>query len=121
MKAILTLVAASLAAMALAVSASAADRYIPFVTDFPRASQSERYVPFVTDFPRASESERYVPSVTDSPSYVPEAAPAGVAADVTGGFDWLDAAFGAAGGFGLGALAAASLLALRRRTSVLTT
>jgi hypothetical protein len=101
MKSVLTLLAASLVAAALALSASAADRYIPFVTDFPRASQSERYVPFVTDFP----------------SGAPAAPPVGVAAPVTEGFDWLDAAFGAAGGFLLGALAAASLPALRRDTS----
>lgn len=29
--------------------AAAADEYVPFVTDFPKAS--ERYVPFVSDFP----------------------------------------------------------------------
>ena len=104
MKAILILLAASLAATALAVSASAADRYIPFVTDFPRPAQSERYVPFVTDFP----------------SSAPDAPPADVAGPVSDGFDWLDAAFGAAGGFVLGGLAAASLPALRRHTSVST-
>lgn len=120
MKAILSLIAASLAAMALAVSASAADRYVPGVTDFPSVSQSEGYVPGVTDFPQTGAVERYVPGVTDFPSSAPEApAPVTVGdAYVTDGFDWLDAAFGAAVGLALGALAAASLLALRRRTGL---
>jgi hypothetical protein len=102
MKAILSLLAASLAAGALAVSASAADEYIPGVTDFPTAEQSERYVPGVTDFP----------------SYAPEAPSRAAAVHVSDGFDWLDAGFGAAAGLALGALAAASLLAVRRRTGL---
>ena len=100
MKAILTLVAASLAAMALAVSAPAAE-YIPGVTDFPSASQSERYVPFVTDFPNRA----------------PAAAPA-VSVATANGFDGRDAALGAAVGLALGALAATSLPALSRRRRV---
>lgn len=104
MKAILSLVAASVAAVALAVSASAADKYIPGVTDFPTAPQAERYVPGVTDFP----------------SYAPEAPATGVQVHVTDGFDWVDAGFGVAIGLALGALAAASLLMLRRRTGVST-
>jgi hypothetical protein len=102
MKAILSLIAASLAAVALAVPASAADKYIPGVTDFPRAEQSERYVPGVTDFP----------------SYAPDAPATGVQVHVGDGFDWLDAGFGAGVGLALGALAAASLLAVRRRTGL---
>jgi hypothetical protein len=100
MKALLALLAASFAATALAVSASGANGYTPFVTDFPR-SQPERYVPFVTDFPTT----------------VPEAEPAGAGAHPTDGFDWRDAAFGLA----LVALAAASLPALRRRRTVSST
>ena len=88
MKAVLTLLAASLAATTLAVSASAADEYVPFVTDFP--------------------------------SGAPAAPPADVAAPVSERFDWVDAAFGAAGGFVLGSLVAASLPARRRDTSVST-
>ena len=103
MKATLTtLLAALLAAAALATSASAGDGYVPFVTDFPRSQQTERYVPFVSDFP-------------SSPAQAPSAS---VAARVTDGFDWLDAAFGAAVGAALGVLGAASLPALRRRTDV---
>jgi hypothetical protein len=100
MKAILSLVAVSLAAVGLAVSASAADKYIPGVTDFPSAAQAERYIPGVTDFP----------------SYAPEAPTAAVEVYVSDGFDWLDAALGAAVGLAIGALAAAALLAQRRRT-----
>ena len=101
MRGILTVLAASLAATALAVSASAAEPYIPFATDFPGPSHSERYVPFVTDFPNDA----------------PEVPPTAVAAHVRDGVDWLDAAFGAVGGFALCALTGASLLALRRHTS----
>jgi hypothetical protein len=97
MKAILT-IAVVVAAMALAGPASAADRYVPGVTDFPTAPQ---------------QSERYVPGVTDFPSYGP--APQ-AQAYVSDGFDWLDAGFGAAIGIALGALAGVSLIALRRRT-----
>jgi hypothetical protein len=120
MKAILSLTAASLAAVAVAVSASAADRYIPGVTDFPSASQSERYIPGVTDFPSTGKVERYVPGVTDFPSYAPQAPAVGNDVRVTDRFDWLDAGFGVAIGLALGALAAASLLALRRRTGLST-
>lgn len=88
MKAISTLLAASLAAAALAASGSAADRYVPFVTDFP--------------------------------SSTPDAPPTRVTAPVTDGFDWRDAAFGAAAGFALGALVPASRLVLRRQTGVST-
>jgi len=102
LKAILALVTASLAATAIAVSASAAERYIPGVTDFPSASQSERYVPFVTDFPNRAA----------------EAAPAGAEAHATGGFDGVEAVVGASVVLALGALAAASLPALRRRKAV---
>jgi hypothetical protein len=118
MKVILSLIAASLAAVALAVSASAADRYVPGVTDFPSSGQVESYVPGATDFPQTGAIERYVPGVSDFPSYAPEAPVTVTGSDVyvTDGFDWLDAAFGAAVGLALGALAAASLLALRRRT-----
>jgi hypothetical protein len=101
MKALLTLVAALLAATALAVSASAAERYVPGVTDFPSVSQSERYVPFVTDFPNR----------------VPEAAPTGVGV-ATDGSAGLDAAVGVALGLAFAALAAAALPAMRRRRSV---
>ncbi len=103
MKATLTtLLAALLAAAALATSASAGDGYVPFVTDFPRPHQTERYVPFVSDFPSA-----------------PAQAPSGnVAARATDGFDWLDAALGAAVGAALGALGIASLPALRRQADV---
>jgi hypothetical protein len=46
---------ASLAAAALPVSASAG--HSPGVTDVPSAAHAERYVPFVTDFPsRAPEA-----------------------------------------------------------------
>jgi hypothetical protein len=96
-KALLTLIATSLVAAVLAVPASAAE-YISGVTDFPSASSSERYVPFVTDFPKR----------------LPEAAPA---AHATGGLEGVDAAV-AALGLALGALAAASLPAVRRRRSV---
>jgi hypothetical protein len=102
MKALLTHVVAALAATALAVSASAAERQTPGVTDVPSASQSQRYVPFVTDFPSAA----------------PEAAPPGIEADSSVGFAGRDAALGAAIGLALGALAAMSLPALRRRRSV---
>ena len=122
MKGILTLLTASLAAVALAAPASAADSYIAGVTDFPSAEQSERYVPGVTDFPATGRIEQYVPGVTDFPRAAPEspAPPAAVDVYVTDGFDWLDAAFGAAVGLALGALAAAMLLALRRRTGIAT-
>jgi hypothetical protein len=103
MKAILSLLAVSLAAVALAVTPAAAEDYIPGVTDFPKsAEQSERYVPGVTDFPsRAAE----IRSVEAGSVYRSD------------GFDWLDAGFGAAIGIALGALAGASLIALRRRTA----
>ena len=122
MKAILSLLAASLAAAALAVPASAADRYIPGVTDFPNAPQGERYIAGVTDFPQTGGIEVYRPGVTDFPSYAPEpqAPVAVVDVHVTDGFDWLDAAFGAALGLAFGAMAAAALLVLRRRTDVST-
>jgi hypothetical protein len=102
MKAILSLLAVSLAAVALAVTPAAAEEYIPGVTDFPTSAQ---------------DSERYVPGVTDFPNYgpVPEAR-----TYVGDGFDWLDASFGAAVGIALGALASASLLAVRRRTKLTT-
>jgi opacity protein-like surface antigen len=124
MKAILSLIAASLAAFALAVSAAAADRYVPGVTDFPSTGQVERYVPGVTDFPSRAQESRdgglagYVPGVTDFPSYAPESPAPGAEVYVTDGFDWLDAGFGAAVGLALGAMAAAALLALRRRTGL---
>jgi ABC-type oligopeptide transport system substrate-binding subunit len=102
MKPILSLIAALLAAGALAVSAPAADKYVPGVTDFPTAERAEPYIPGVTDFP----------------SYAPEAPVAGVEVHVADGFDWLDAAFGASVGLALGALAAASLPTLRRRTGL---
>jgi hypothetical protein len=72
----------------------------------------------VTDFPTAGQSERYIPGVTDFPSYAPEAPVTDVEVRGTDGFDWLDAGFGAAVGLALGALAAASLLAVRRRTGL---
>ena len=104
MKAILSLIAVSIAAVAMAVSASAADEFIPGVTDFPTTGEVDR---------------QYVPGVTDFPSYVPES-PSTAQAYVSDGFDWLDAGFGAAIGLALGALAAASLLAMRRRARVST-
>jgi hypothetical protein len=96
-KALLTLIATSLATIVLAVPASAAE-YISGVTDFPSTPSSERYVPFVTDFPKP----------------LAEAAPE---AHATGGLHGVDAAV-AALGLALGALAVASLPALRRRRSV---
>jgi hypothetical protein len=96
-KALLTLIASSLAALAFAVPGSAAE-YVSGVTDFPSASSSERYVPFVTDFPKPLQS-----AVSE--------------AHANGGLDGLDAAV-AALGLALGALAAASLPAVRRRGSV---
>lgn len=72
----------------------------------------------MTDFPSASQSGRYVPFVTDFPNRVPEATPTGVGAHASGGLDGRDAAFGVAVGVALGALAAASLPALRRRRTV---
>jgi hypothetical protein len=102
MKAILSLLAVSLAAVALAVSPAAAEDYVPGVTDFPTSAQdSERYVPGVTDFPR------YAP-VPEARTYVSD------------GFDWLDAGFGAAAGIAIGALAGASLLVVRRRAKLTT-
>jgi hypothetical protein len=102
MKAILSLLAVSLAAVALAVSPAAAEEYVPCVTDFPTsAEQSERYVPGVTDFPSRGAEIR---AVTTDATYVSD------------GFDWLDAGFGAAIGVALGAVAGAVLIALRRRT-----
>jgi hypothetical protein len=103
MKAILSLIAVSLATVALAVSPAAAEGYIPGVTDFPTsAEQSERYVPGVTDFPsRAAE----IRDVTTGATYTSD------------GFDWLDAGFGAAIGVALGAVAGAALIVLRRRTA----
>ena len=100
-KAIIALLVASLAASVLAVSASAADGFVPGVTDFPSASRSEPYVPFVTDFP----------------SRTPAVATADVEAH-TAGLDGLYSAFAVAGGLALLALAAASRPALRRRRSV---
>ena len=102
MKAILSILAMSLAAVTLAVAPAAAEEYIPGVTDFPTSAQ---------------DSERYVPGVTDFPSYgpVPEAQ-----THVSDGFDWLDAGFGAAVGITLGALAGASLLTVRRRGKLTT-
>jgi hypothetical protein len=103
MKAILSLIAVSLATVALAVSPAAAEDYIPGVTDFPRsAEQSERYVPGVTDFPSRGAETR---AVTTDATYVSD------------GFDWLDAGFGAAIGVALGAAAGVALIALRRRTA----
>lgn len=102
MKTILTLLAVSLVAAALPVSASAG--HSAGAIDVPSASHSERYVPFVTDFP----------------SRAPAAVPAAAAA-TTEGFDALDAAVGAAVGLALGALGAASLPALRRREGVAST
>jgi hypothetical protein len=96
-KALLTLIATSLAAAVLAVPGSAAE-YISGVTDFPSTSSSEHYVPFVTDFPKP----------------LSEAAPE---AHASGGLDGVDAAVVALG-LALGALAAASLPAVRRRRSV---
>ena len=99
MKAILSLLAVSLAAVALAVSPAAAEEYVPGVTDFPTAGeQSERYVPGVTDFPTSEPAPEARTFVSD-------------------GFDWLDAGFGAAIGVALGAAVGAALIALRRRTA----
>jgi hypothetical protein len=103
MKAILSLLAVSIATVALAVSPAAAEDYIPGVTDFPRsAEQSERYVPGVTDFPSRGAEIR---AVTTDARYVSD------------GFDWLDAGFGVAIGVALGAAAGVALIALRRRTA----
>jgi ABC-type oligopeptide transport system substrate-binding subunit len=102
MKTLLISLAAVLAATALAIPVSAAERQTPGVTDGASASQSQRYVPFVTDFPRVA----------------PEAAPSGIEADGSVGFGGLDAALGVAIGLALGALAAVSLPALSRRRSV---
>ena len=74
----------------------------------------------MTDFPRAEQSERYIPGVTDFPSYAPESPATVGQVHVSDGFDWLDAGFGVAVGLALGALAAASLLVLRRRTGIRT-
>jgi hypothetical protein len=101
MKAILT-IAVVVAAMALAGPASAADKYVPGVTDFPSAPQ---------------QSERYVPGVTDFPSYGPTSEARTYVSD---GFDWLDAGFGAAIGIAFGAVAGVSLILLRRRTGLST-
>ncbi len=98
MKPILTLLAAALAAAALAIPAAAGDP----ATDVPRSASSERYVPFVTDFPASA----------------PEVARPGVAVPVGDGFVGLDAAFGAAVGLALGALAAVSLPRLGRRRTI---
>jgi hypothetical protein len=105
MKAILSLIAVSIAAVALAVSASAADEFIPGVTDFPSTGNVDA---------------RYIPGVTDFPSYAPEAPATGTQVYVSDGFDWIDAGLGVAVGVALGALAAATLLVLRRRTGVST-
>jgi hypothetical protein len=100
MKAILSLLAVSLVTVALAVSPAAAEDYIPGVTDFPKsAEQSERYVPGVTDFPTSAPAPEARTYVSD-------------------GFDWLDAGFGAAIGIAFGAVAGATLIALRRRTGL---
>jgi hypothetical protein len=100
-KAIVALLVAALAATILAASGSAADRFIPGVTDFPSASQSEPYVPFVTDFP----SRTPVVATDDE-------------AHMTGSFDGHSSAFAVAIGLALLALAAASRPALRRRRSM---
>ena len=43
---------------------AAGERYVPFVTDFPKPESSgERYVPFVTDFPRVAPSSPAKPGV----------------------------------------------------------
>jgi hypothetical protein len=96
LKTILTLVAAALAAATLASSASAGDSRAGIARG---GSPSEPYVPFVTDFPAPAR----------------EAAPPRAAVRAAGGFDEVDAAFGAAAGLALSALAAASL---RRRGRV---
>ena len=75
-----------------------ADEYVPFVTDFPRAS--EPYVPFVSDFPR--------------PAPTPAAAPRPVAS----GLDW--AGLTVEGGVAVSIaalLAGAGLVLARRRTT----
>ena len=98
----IALLVASVAATVLAVSASAADRFVPGVPDFPSASRSEPYVPFVTDFP----------------SRTPGVATADDEAHTTHGVDGLYSAVAVAGGLALLALAAASRPALRRRRSM---
>jgi hypothetical protein len=100
MKAILTLVAAALTALAIAIPGAAAEGSTTGATE--NGSRSEAYVPFVTDFPRSA----------------PEAGVPRVAAVGNAGFDGLDVAIGAAVGLALGALAVASLPPLRRRRSV---
>lgn len=64
----------------------------------PGSASPDPFVPFVTDFPAGDR--------TTAPK---------VASD---GFDGLDAALGAAAGLALGALAAASVPAARRRRSL---
>ena len=100
-KAIIVLLVASVVATVLAASASAADGFVPGVTDFPSASQSEPYVPFVTDFP----------------SRTPGVATADDEAHATHGVEALYAAVAVAG-LALLAVAAASRPALRRRRSM---
>ena len=100
MKTLPTLIAALLAAAALAVPASAAEPYVPGVTDFPSSPYSARYMPFMTDFPRA-----------------PVTAPADVEAHSSSGLGSADAGL-AALALALSALVAASLPALRRRRTV---
>jgi hypothetical protein len=72
-----------------------ADEYVPFVTDFPRAS--EPYVPFVSDFPR--------------PAPTPSAAPRPDAS----GIDWAGLTVEGGVGASIAALLAGAALVLARR------
>lgn len=65
---LVSLLAAAIVAAAGAASpiqAKPAEEYVPFVTDFPKAS--EKYVPFVSDFPRPA-----------TPAPAPEAEASGI-------------------------------------------
>lgn len=96
---LVSLLAAALVAVAATPSSAGAtpsERYVPFVTDFPKASQ--QYVPFVSDFPR--------PAATPSPAPKADA----------NGTDWSGATFEAGVGATLVAvLAGAGLVVARRR------
>jgi hypothetical protein len=88
------LIVALAVAAALPGGASAAEEYVPFVTDFPKPA--ERYVPFVSDFPQ----------------------PVAPAPDPAGGTTWDDVPAPALGAVVAALLAGAALFLHHRRHPV---
>ena len=121
------LTAATVAALAAPAANADSGKFVPGVTDFPRATTpaAADYIPGVTDFPRATSrvtADHYVPGVTDfgvSTNYRPVSwTTPTLASEPSEGIDWFDASVGATAGFAVALLGIGMALTLRRRTTI---